>query len=792
MILSQRFTAFALLALLWAHPRTAHGATPCAAALQTANESYDLGRFDVIEDQLRPCLDTKSNATRQEVAQAWSLAARADLALDKEEDARQAVDRLLRADPTVDPDEPPLFVRMVKEQRRAAATRQVSSVSKTAETFREAPATVAVVTGEEIERRGYLDLEEMLHDLPGFDISRGNGQVYSTYYQRGFRSNNTDRNLLLVDGLEQNDLSSNVVYLSRQYALSNVDRVEVLYGPAATIYGANAYTGVINIVTRDPEDFIPEGRLWGYSAQAGGGSFNTRYGDLSLAGRDRSSTVSWSLTGRLFRSDESSPVPDETDDWSVYGRLRLSNVTLGVQLWGLREGSTPWYTDRSVATGRDANVWAPRHTSLFFRTARPLTSNLTVSAFGQYLDSSLDEKDTRITLLGAAQPVAITESAFSTQFKGELSLSYQPLGKLGASGGIDIRKSLIQGKYDISGTVPAELQDLLGTILKANESNKHTEHTDLGLYVQATYALSDHFRLTAAGRLDTEQIETIQSQSSSPSLGDLYTKRAALIYTPRPDLVLKAIYSDAFKDPSDFEKFGIEPVARWFPSDNLRPEKVENYEITALWQPASGLSITGSAYQAQYRNVVVLESKTKCEGGFCLVSNRLVNDGEERIRGVQIDARYRARELDLYFNSTVTAASRPERNSLSNPIPGAQVGDIARYRFNLGASRPLWTRLDLSLRTNWVGPRKTGPGTTVPLNPRHEIDSYFVAHATLSYTVIPEVTLQLVVNNLFDKSYDDPGVQAADGVQLASSIPQPGRTIYLRLLTGPGRRRQSQ
>jgi outer membrane receptor protein involved in Fe transport len=182
---------------------------------------------------------------------------------------------------------------------------------------------------------------------------------------------------------------------------------------------------------------------------------------------------------------------------------------------------------------------------------------------------------------------------------------------------------------------------------------------------------------------------------------------------------------------------------------------------------------------------------SKCEAGFCLTSGYLVNGGEESVRGVQLDARYRLRDLDLYFNSTVTDGSRLARDSPSNPLPRAQVGDIARYRFNLGASRPLGKGLDLSLRTNWVGPRKTGPGTTVASNPLHEIDSYFIVHTALSYKVTPGVALQLIVNNLFDKSYVDPGVQAADGVQLAASIPQPGRTVYLRVLTGAGRRRQS-
>src|SRR6185436_20704138 len=109
------------------------------------------------------------------------------------EEAREAVAALLRADPGYEPGPPPKFARLVEEIRRAEVTVQTSSVSKTAESLREAPATVVVVTGEEIERRGYLDLEELLYDLPVFDVSRSNGAIYSSFYMRGFRSNLNDR-----------------------------------------------------------------------------------------------------------------------------------------------------------------------------------------------------------------------------------------------------------------------------------------------------------------------------------------------------------------------------------------------------------------------------------------------------------------------------------------------------------------------------------------------------------------------------------------------------------------------
>ena len=96
----------------------------------------------------------------------------------------------------------------------------------------------------------------MLRDLPGFDFSRRAGASYSNIYQRGYRSIETTRTMLLVDGVEDNDLASSTAWISRQFPLSNVERIEVVYGPASTMYGANAFAGVINVITKDPEQIV--------------------------------------------------------------------------------------------------------------------------------------------------------------------------------------------------------------------------------------------------------------------------------------------------------------------------------------------------------------------------------------------------------------------------------------------------------------------------------------------------------------------------------------------------------
>jgi outer membrane receptor for ferrienterochelin and colicin len=153
-----------------------------------------------------------------------------------------------------------------------------------------------VITQEEMLQRGYRDIIDVLKDIPGFDISVYYGQTYANIYQRGFRTQFTDRTLILVDGVEDNDLWSYFADISQQYPISNVKRIEVIFGPSSTMYGPNAFSGVINIITKEPDEFLNHNKSFGVHANAGVATFDTKYFDGSIAWKK--GIFSMSVTGR--------------------------------------------------------------------------------------------------------------------------------------------------------------------------------------------------------------------------------------------------------------------------------------------------------------------------------------------------------------------------------------------------------------------------------------------------------------------------------------------------------------
>lgn len=137
------------------------------------------------------------------------------------------------------------------------------------ETLADAPAAMIVVTAEEIARRGYSDLSRVLADLPGFDVVVANGTTHANAYRRGYRTPFTQRTLLMIDGKVDNHLWSHMAQLSRQYPMSDVVRIEVLYGPASAVYGVNAFLGIVNVVTW--ADDTAEGDRPGIAVERPGG-----------------------------------------------------------------------------------------------------------------------------------------------------------------------------------------------------------------------------------------------------------------------------------------------------------------------------------------------------------------------------------------------------------------------------------------------------------------------------------------------------------------------------------------
>src|SRR5437762_12189923 len=131
---------------------------------------------------------------------------------------------------------------------------QITSVSRHAERLSDAPASVFVITAEDIRRSGATSLPEALRIAPNLEVARVNANSYSIS-ARGFNNTAGNKLLVLIDGRAvYTPLFSGVFWDVQDVVLEDVERIEVISGPGATLWGANAVNGVINIITKASGD----------------------------------------------------------------------------------------------------------------------------------------------------------------------------------------------------------------------------------------------------------------------------------------------------------------------------------------------------------------------------------------------------------------------------------------------------------------------------------------------------------------------------------------------------------
>lgn len=283
--------------------------------IEISKDRYEIGDFENVKRNLESCVKNRSFNSSDELNKARELLALTAIVEDELENAKTYVEEIVKTNSKFVPSYRNIVFDLIFDQvKRENVGVTVSSVSKKAEDLNTAPATVKLISQDEIMDKGYIDLVDLLSDLPGFDISKIFSVTYANIFQMGFRQENTERTLFMVDGVEENDLWLNWAYISRQYPISNIKAVEVLYGPSSTMYGPRAFVGAINVITFSPRE-IPVDNLTKSSEDSDmrdrnfylygntqAGNLNTQSADLTLGFKGKAAALQ--VTGRYYRSDE--------------------------------------------------------------------------------------------------------------------------------------------------------------------------------------------------------------------------------------------------------------------------------------------------------------------------------------------------------------------------------------------------------------------------------------------------------------------------------------------------------
>ena len=189
---------------------------------------------------------------------------------------------------------------------------EVTLVSRKEEKLFEAPAAVFALTREDIRRSGATNIPDVLRLVPGLVVAHIDANKWAIS-ARGFNGRFAQRLLVQIDGRSvYTPLFSGVFWEVQDVLLEDVERIEVIRGPGATLWGANAVNGIINIVTRSAQD--SQGGL----AAAGGGTEERAFGRVRYGGRLRNGAY-YRIYGKYFDRDGFVNAAGRTgaDDWDM-------------------------------------------------------------------------------------------------------------------------------------------------------------------------------------------------------------------------------------------------------------------------------------------------------------------------------------------------------------------------------------------------------------------------------------------------------------------------------------------
>jgi outer membrane receptor for ferrienterochelin and colicin len=334
---NSRSVFFLFLLLLSSNSVFAQSGACTVTTLEASKDSYEIGDFAIVKKNLEACVQAQSFGNLTVLNSARELLALTAIAEDSLNVAKFLITQIISSNSNFSSNYRNIVFETIQGEvmlENVGVT--VSSVSKKPEGLNTAPATVKLVTHEEIMDRGYKDIVDLLSDMPGFDISKTFSTLYANINQLGFRQENTERTLFMVDGVEENDIWLNWAYISRQFPLSNVKAVEILYGPSSTMYGPRAFIGAINIITYLPKEIPKDSMMKGNGSSPfyaygnmEGGDFRTAAGDLTMGIRGKS--AAFQVTGRYFRSDEHDLSSEEFYNYSpddinhlVYNKMNMA------------------------------------------------------------------------------------------------------------------------------------------------------------------------------------------------------------------------------------------------------------------------------------------------------------------------------------------------------------------------------------------------------------------------------------------------------------------------------------
>lgn len=602
--------------------------------------------------------------------------------------------------------------------------------SRSEQSIAEATSSVTVITRAEIERRQIDFVADLLRTVPGFSVSNAGGIGKNTQIRvRGAEANHV---LVLIDGIEANDIATTDGFDFANLTTDGIERIEIVRGPHSAIWGSEAVAGVINIVTRGAED------RFSADFELEGGSFATTRLSASVGGRSEELGLRVSVNRTDSGGTNISQAGEEDDAYHKFTVNVKGDVALRDNL----------RLDASVRhTSTDAQI-----DSFDFLTSRPFdTPGLS---------------DTNQSYVGTRLTLDLLDGRWTQKLAGRWTSTEND----SVDPAVFLNTSQSGDKYAFTyqSTVRAQTESwwLRNHVLTFALDHELESFSQLGF--ERNLDVTGYTLEYAARAFDVLSLTGSVRYDRNSDFKNATTFRTAGAWQlPYALGRMMLVYGTGQKDPLFTERFGFSPSASFTFVGNpgLRPERSEGWEV----QYRQEYSPAGLLLEAAW-----FSEKTEDEiNGFFALANgdfTAVNlPGTTRRRGVEV-------ALRATLHRSLLAGATYTWIRATDVLDGPRL-DKVRVPRHQGAVDLTWLfaagRGDVNLRVNLSGDQEDFDFSTFPRR-RVSLGGRTLVGLSMGYDLVPGVRLIARVENVLDDDYQEilgfaqPGIGGYAGLRIST------------------------
>ena len=661
------------------------------------------------------------------------------------------------------------------------------------------PSVVTVVDAQTFVDGGVQNLGEALGMLPGIQMQI-NQMGYTMATVRGFKNPNaylSDKIKILIDGVAINNAVSGTTSFYMDFPLQLIEKIEVLRGPASTVYGAGAFYATVNVITKSGND-KKENQVF-----AGVGS----YGYRTVGGNAFTNAGDWQIFSDGYYQTNTKELYFEPRDGYTDEAMRDLSLGFKAENGGLeflarfkRSVSGNFYSfegelDPIPQKGEE-------HINTYFFTQLAYKHSYNDYEFETKANFSHRELDTSANIYSVGDAfkkfndVNITdmqdgffyyEKSAEQNFELESNVRLPEIASNDISVGVglqytSVRKDEFYSSVEdaiINATNPLDLQqntdfdywDEEESAFWTSYENGETGHlldggntvtrTNVYAYAQDLISVSEAVDVVLGLRLDNYN-----------DYGTQLSKRAGIVYRANDEVIFKLLYGSAFRAPTFIEAYQNGHINFRAGDENIVPEETNTYEAVAIYSPNFNNRFSLNIFYSELNNVIDLEELTYTDPGYQNFDKRLS-------RGVEFEYNFKTKlEHNFYLNATYVKAGYtiPEEDYPESNVPMPDISDVM-----LKAMYIYTPTKALSFGTTWrYFSQTTSTELAWVLKHADEYDATAkAAHIfdeTITYRFSPSSEIRATVKNLFDADVRMPAYyyNTADG-----GIQREGRNYFV-------------